>query len=634
MTDIQKDTGQNDSKPFVEDAVPRNYFPGGGRGEVLSQMVDGVEKGVALLILTGDEGSGKTTLCQMFEKELYADSVTVYFPRTVDSFDDVVKIIARRLEVRSTDEATGRNRDGTLQEIADCLQKQSKKLLVIFDEAENIYLATLERIRKMLDRVWALGGRMHILFSGRTTFNENYDQLSICDFARSDELYFSLRPLTAAETVDYLRLYTAQCFEDSEHISDELAVEISQLADGNFRRIKELARQSMSNQGGDDSFMVLLESVEEETETEGDSAGKQDAREKLERAREVGREILSRGKARLIRMGGDSAAVSRTLLARGRKAVPELAKSNERLIELFGKYRASLPYIGAGACALLLLVIFFNLGEGGKRVEQRIHEDNVVDVPVVAAENDPEQVEPAEVAIPVETSVAEEMQPEPADETDKQQEDASLAEVVESGGSVAEEAAEAQGEKPEPDAGPADKLEIQPVVIVEEEKLRPQLEKKVVELKPSPGLKNKPPSVESSGKGNHTITLQPRQEVQKKSQAGSRYAARQLLAERMQAGMVWQRGEKGDHYTVQLMVLGSQSAEDNLVQMLSEDRYRQEAGNFYILKKRTAPANLFVFYGEYPSIATARLAQNSLPQFLRSHKPYAISIKGAIAKVQ
>lgn len=633
MTETQKDTGRNDSHPFLEDAVSRNYFPGGGRGEVLSQMVDGVEKGVALLILTGDEGSGKTTLCQMFEQELYADFVTVYFPRTVDSFDDVVKIIARRLKVRSTDDATGRNRDGTLQEIADCLQKQSKKLLVIFDEAENIYLATLERIRKMLDRVWALGGRMHILFSGRTTFNENYDQLSICDFARSDELYFPLRPLTAAETVDYLRLSTAHLVEGAEHISDELAGEISQLADGNFRRIQELARQSMSSKGGDDSFMVLLESVEDETETEGDSAGKLNAREKLERAKEVGREILSRGKAGLIRIGGDSAAVSRTLLARGRKAVPELVKSNERLIELFDKYRASLPYIGAGACALLLLVIFFNLGEDGKRVEQRIHEDNVIDVPVVAAEKDPVLVEPAELALPVETTGAEEMRPEPADETDKQQEDPALSEVVESGGSVAEDAGEAQEEKLEPDAGPADKLEIQPVVIVEEEKPRPQVEKKVVELKPSPGLKNKPP-VDSSGKENHTITVQPRQEVQKKSQAGSRYAARQLLAERMQAGMVWQRGEKEDHYTVQLMVLGSQSAEDNLVQMLSEDRYRQEAGNFYILKKRTAPANLFVFYGEYPSIATARLAQNSLPQFLRSHKPYAISIRGAIAKVQ
>ena len=86
-------------------------------------------------------------------------------------------------------------------------------------------------------------------------------------------------------------------------------------------------------------------------------------------------------------------------------------------------------------------------------------------------------------------------------------------------------------------------------------------------------------------------------------------------------------------YTVQLMALTSKNAENNLKEMLSQVAYRQESGNFYILRKVTAPESIFVFYGEYPSLERARLAQDSLPKFLRDHKPYVLSIEGALAKV-
>ena len=87
-------------------------------------------------------------------------------------------------------------------------------------------------------------------------------------------------------------------------------------------------------------------------------------------------------------------------------------------------------------------------------------------------------------------------------------------------------------------------------------------------------------------------------------------------------------------FTVQLMALASKDAEINLKKMLAQVDYRQEAGNFYIFKQATAPTHIYVFYGEYPSIERARLVKNSLPQFLRDHKPYALSIKDAMAKVK
>jgi septal ring-binding cell division protein DamX len=131
-----------------------------------------------------------------------------------------------------------------------------------------------------------------------------------------------------------------------------------------------------------------------------------------------------------------------------------------------------------------------------------------------------------------------------------------------------------------------------------------------------------------------TLTAEPIVEEPVKVDAKMQFSIDQLYKKRLMAGASWYKNKKDNMYTVQIMVLTSKTAEENLKKMLSEEGYRREAGNFYIFKKLSTSDTLFLFYGEYATIAEARTAQNSLPQFLRDHKPYAISVKGAMAKVR
>ena len=124
-----------------------------------------------------------------------------------------------------------------------------------------------------------------------------------------------------------------------------------------------------------------------------------------------------------------------------------------------------------------------------------------------------------------------------------------------------------------------------------------------------------------------------RNEVEEVIAANAHFTVEQLYQKRIQAGVDWKLGERNDMYTVQLMVLTSKNSEENLKKMLATDEFRQEAGNFFVFKKRSTPDVIFIFYGEYPTMSFARLATNSLPPFLQKYKPYAISIKGAMAKV-
>jgi septal ring-binding cell division protein DamX len=101
---------------------------------------------------------------------------------------------------------------------------------------------------------------------------------------------------------------------------------------------------------------------------------------------------------------------------------------------------------------------------------------------------------------------------------------------------------------------------------------------------------------------------------------------------RIAAGSTWLLGDKDDRYTIQLLVVTSGDAEKKVKDMLAQEEYRGQADKFYILRKVSNPGVQYIYYGEYPTMTDARNARNTMPGFLRGHRPYALSVKGAVQK--
>jgi septal ring-binding cell division protein DamX len=106
----------------------------------------------------------------------------------------------------------------------------------------------------------------------------------------------------------------------------------------------------------------------------------------------------------------------------------------------------------------------------------------------------------------------------------------------------------------------------------------------------------------------------------------------QLFNARVAAAAKWLVGAKNDHYTIQIMSLASEGAENNIKKMLTQKEYQDVADRFFFLRKVAATPTVLVFYGEYSTMVDARNARNALPEFLLKHNPYAISIRGAVEK--
>lgn len=598
MIEIKKDSESIEVSPFQEEFVLDNFFVGANRVEVLSQIKEAMQDGIALMVITGEEGSGKTMLCRVLEHEVSPLCETLFFPRAVDSFEDVLRFVLSGLGL----DAASENIDQTLDQISSFLLDESIDLLVIFDEAENIFLATLERIRKMLDRINESGARMYIIFSGRESFLENCDQLSICDFQNGDERHFSLSSLSEPETAAYLANCAARLTDiDAAMIfTDEIINNIYSLAKGNFRTTNILAAESVKIHGDDTSFMVLLDSVKEDN-----SGGK--------------------GKKNLYR-----------------EIWPNLQKlfSSFPPPPSFSAYMGYLPWVGGTVGCILLALLLFgpndedkNIGGGDViHVEQSEELTPVLEMSAVSGNLESEEPPAAETTgqILEETVFEEEtdaVQVEAVEQASDQDID-QLPTLVEP--TVIGRAETIISEK-EDEVIDNEVDEKSPEISVSPEKLIVEAEN-VVLLRANQDLK-KIPGISSEAKGL-IIKAQPQNKVRKAMASSTPSTADKLYNERLLAGAGWERIKKEDMYTVQLMALASTTAKENLKKMLAQENYRQEAGNFYIFEKSATTKNIYVFYGEYRNVETARLVQKSLPKFLRDHQPYALSIAGAIAKIR
>jgi len=587
---MDKDPEKISGSPFQERNDLENFFAGGGRAEVLSELHASVIAGVPLLIITGEEGSGKTTICRVLEHRLAVECVVINFPETVESFEDVVLIIGHKLGVVTAEINDGKELRSAIGKIAEFLLEKKRHLLIIFDGAENIYLATLERIRKMLGQMIEAGVYLHVLFSGKPSFLENYDQLIICDFKQVEEQHFSLSPLSAAETADYLN----GCIEPfpgegvrTDMFTGEAVAKIHAIAKGNFSMINVVAEDSIAISTDDSSFMVSPDNV-------------------------IGEE------------GEQKAGWN----------WPRTAIDFKRFIPY-------LPWVGGSLSILLVLLLVFGSGDEQEKervkpskeiVEQKqavIVEQEKLVIPdpvektvttveetaalveeVIVVEDDSEKDDTGKGKI---SPVFHEFKPEiEITETAVVEESALDDEIVQE--AVAVDEKEKEAVTPEVEAEPVQEEEV------------------VVELRQSPSLKKKVGTLEPVRKNN--IVVQPRKEVQKVTATKTNFTVDQLYSRRIAAGREWRYGVKDSMYTIQLMSLTSKNAEHNLKLMLAQEKYRKQATNFFIFKKNSSPAAILVYYGEYQTITEARRTLKSIPAFLQRHKPYAISIKGAVAKIK
>jgi general secretion pathway protein A len=199
-------------KPFSLTPDPKYLYKSESHANAFDLLQYAIRRREGFVVVTGDIGTGKTTLCRAVLEQLDRKTFTALVLNPFISEEDLLRIILQDFGVVSRDEIKrGRLTGVSKQELLDTLNEFLLSLLplracalLIIDEAQNLPHHVLEQIRILSNLETDKEKLLQIVLVG---------QLNLRDLLRSPELRqldqrvsirYELKPLTREETALYV----------------------------------------------------------------------------------------------------------------------------------------------------------------------------------------------------------------------------------------------------------------------------------------------------------------------------------------------------------------------------------------------------------------------------------------------
>ena len=192
------------AKPFSLLPDPDFIYPTKKHRMAMALLEYTLLNGAPFCVLTGEIGSGKTTLVQHLLQQLEKTFTAGVISHTHATIGELLQwiLMSFGLEYRNKNKTECYQ---TLIEFLDQQHQQGKRTLLVVDEAQNLGVQTLEELR-MLSNINI--GQRHILqmiLVGQPQLRTKLQDASLEQFAQRIALCYHLEPLSREETGNYIR---------------------------------------------------------------------------------------------------------------------------------------------------------------------------------------------------------------------------------------------------------------------------------------------------------------------------------------------------------------------------------------------------------------------------------------------
>ena len=136
-------------KPFRMTPDPRYFYPSPKHTDALNHMVYAIEERRGFVVITGEIGSGKTTLSRVLFQKLDPTTKTAIIRNTHLSSKDLVTEMMEELEISVDPRATKRAMISRLNEYLVEQLRTDTNVVLLIDEAQNLKPSVLEEVRML-----------------------------------------------------------------------------------------------------------------------------------------------------------------------------------------------------------------------------------------------------------------------------------------------------------------------------------------------------------------------------------------------------------------------------------------------------------------------------------------------------
>jgi len=219
--------------PFSLSPDPAFFYRSEQHEEALANLVYGVQARKGFIVLSGEVGTGKTTMLECLRDYLEAQYIEFAFLfNSRINTEQFFEMIAYDLDLP----CTRTSKTEVLFALNQLLVEQAqdgRTVVLIVDEAHNLEWEVLEEIRLLGNLENRNGKLLQIILAGQPELDRKLDAPNLRQLKQRIVLRCSLQPFTLRDAIDYIesRLERAG-LADQEIFSEELMAEIHLRAQG------------------------------------------------------------------------------------------------------------------------------------------------------------------------------------------------------------------------------------------------------------------------------------------------------------------------------------------------------------------------------------------------------------------
>ncbi|MFQ5944936.1 MAG: AAA family ATPase [Anaerolineae bacterium] len=190
-------------KPFNTTPDPKFLYLTAGHREALAQLLYGIQQQNGFIVLTGEPGTGKTTLIQSLVQRLEEDTEVAFIFNSMLPFDGILEYILEDLGVAKAGESQA-ERLVALNNFLIERRRTGQNTVLILDEAQNLEPRTLEQIRLLSNFESPTEKLLQILLVGQPELQTRLELPELRQLKQRIGLRCRIPPLTPEETRDYI----------------------------------------------------------------------------------------------------------------------------------------------------------------------------------------------------------------------------------------------------------------------------------------------------------------------------------------------------------------------------------------------------------------------------------------------
>ena len=231
-------------KPFNLTPDSRYLFLSPKHQEAYANLEFGVRERAGFLLLTGEVGTGKTTLIRHFLSQVGPDVRTAVVLYPALSAGEMFHAIMQDLEVPFS--------GGSLKDAVDTLANAlieakalNLKVVVLIDEAQNLKPHVLEQLRLLSNLETEREKLLTLVLVGQPELRDMLDQPSLRQLSQRITSRSHLEPLSLDETRKYVKHRLVVAGGNGGEIEDDALARVHQLSGGVPRVVNVLCDRAL-----------------------------------------------------------------------------------------------------------------------------------------------------------------------------------------------------------------------------------------------------------------------------------------------------------------------------------------------------------------------------------------------------